>query len=467
MEDIIKDVRITGVNSSGRGVGRSPNYDKVLFVKQGVQVETVDVKITKQEKTFVLGDIVNISAPSSQKVKPPCIHYEFCGGCNIQHLNYGAQLEVKAKQVEDALLRIAKLENANILNIIPSPKEFYYRNKMDYQFSNLSWIINPEGHIPEGKIDRRVLGLHVEGRYDRVLDIKECLMQGDTENKIRNFIREFAMNANASFYNPKYKKGLMRNLQIKTNSKGDIMVLIIFGEPPKTLQADLCAALIKEFPQITSLYYGVNKKEEDLISDIKLFAYKGNEYLYETLHSVTYKVNAKSFFQINISAAEILISKILESSMVNNQDLVYDLYSGVGTFSLQLAKRAKKVIGIESNKQSVSDAIENATLNKITNTKFIVGEIKSILNEDFIAENGKPEIIIMDPPRSGANVSDLTQILKAEAKKIIYISCNPATLARDISFLKETYTLTSVLPLDMFPQTVHVESIAILEIILA
>ena len=257
----LKDVKITGVNSEGRGVGRSENFAKVLFVKGAVPEETVNVKITKEEKNFALGEVSEIVKSSDFRAKPLCQHYGVCGGCNMQHVTYAGQLIAKKKQVEDAFKKLAKLENPNILEIIPSKKEFEYRNKMDFQFSNLSWIVNEsETKLDVKSLDRRVLGLHVEGRFDRVLNIENCHLQGGKVNEIRNFIRDFAINSKTTFYNPKYKKGIMRNLIFRTNAKGELMIIIIFGEPPRVLQAELCMALKRTFPEITSLFWGVKKK---------------------------------------------------------------------------------------------------------------------------------------------------------------------------------------------------------------
>ena len=460
----LKDVKITGVNSEGRGVGRSENFAKVLFVKGAVPEETVNVKITKEEKNFALGEVSEIVKSSDFRAKPLCQHYGVCGGCNMQHVTYAGQLIAKKKQVEDAFKKLAKLENPNILEIIPSKKEFEYRNKMDFQFSNLSWIVNEsETKLDVKSLDRRVLGLHVEGRFDRVLNIENCHLQGGKVNEIRNFIRDFAINSKTTFYNPKYKKGILRNLIFRTNAKGELMIIIIFGEPPRVLQAELCMALKRTFPEITSLFWGVNKKEADTIDETKLFAFIGEDSLSEEIAGMKFKINAKSFAQVNTEMLSVMVEKVLEVGDFKETDIVYDLYSGIGSFSLPIAKKVAKVCGIEISKFSSNDAKENASLNKISNIKFTKGDVAEVLTEDFIIENSPANAWVIDPPRAGVSTKMIAKILEFVPEKIIYISCNPATLARDFSLISSRYKLVKALPLDMFPQTNHVETICLFE----
>ena len=460
----IKNVKITGTNSEGKGVGRSESFNKVLFVKNAVIDEIVDVKIVKEEKSFAIAEITNIVLASKFKTESKCQHYGICGGCNVQHVTYEGQLSIKQKQVEDAFKRLAKQENPNILSIIPSKKEFEYRNKMDFQFSNLSWIVNEgEEKVDVKSLDRRVLGLHVEGRFDRVLNIEKCLLQSEKINVIRNFIRDFALKAGATFYNPKYKNGIMRNVIFRTNTAGQLMILLIFAEPPRSLQADLCMALKKTFPEITSLFWGVNKKENDTIEETKLFAFIGEDYLQEDILGLKFKINAKSFAQVNTEMFSEIVSKVLEIGNFKETDVVYDLYSGIGSFALPIAQKVAKVIGVEISKFSYADAKENAILNEITNVKFAKGDVAEVLTEDFIAENGTCNAWVMDPPRSGLSSKVIGKIIEFLPEKIIYVSCNPATLARDFALISTNYKLVKALPLDMFPQTSHVETICLLE----
>lgn len=461
----IENIKIVDINSEGFGVGRAPDFSKVLFIKNAVVEEVVNAKVTKEEANFAFADLTKIVHESRFKTAPKCQHYGMCGGCQLQHITPEGQLNLKQKQVEDAFRKIAKLEKPNILPILPSKQEFYYRNKMDYQFSNLSWIVNEgEEKLDIKKLDRRVLGLHISGRFDRVLDIQNCHLHGEGINKIRNFVRDFCLRAGATFYNPKYKKGVLRNLIFRTNSKGEIMVLIIFGEPPKVLQANLCMALKTEFPEITSIFYAVNKKEKDNIEEAKFVAFKGEDFLREKIDGLTFKINARSFFQINTPQTEELVRKVLEIGSFNKTDIVYDLYCGVGTFALHIARHVQNVVGIESSKFSIKDANENAKENSITNAKFIKGDVSSILTEEFLLENGHPTVMVVDPPRAGLSAGLIQKISEIKPKKLIYISCNPSTLARDISLLKEN-KLELALPIDMFPQTTHVETICLLTLI--
>lgn len=452
----IKNVSVIDINTEGLGIGRSEDFTKVLFIKNAINGDVVDVRITKEEKNYAICEVTSYVKKSSFSVAPKCEHYGLCGGCNMQHLSYELQLQNKQKRVQDALSKIAKID-VKVKNIIPSPKEFYYRNKMDFQFSNFCWITNEE----EDK-DRRALGLHIKERFDRVLNINNCHLHLPEINEIRNFIKDFCLKANAPFYNPKYKSGVMRNLIFKTNSKGEIMVIIIFACPPKVFQANLCMALKSAFPLIKSIYWGVNKKEDDDISGLKLLAFKGEDYYTEELNETKFKIGIQSFFQVNTEVASVMVKKILEIEEFKKEHTVYDLYCGVGTFALNIAKHAGKVIGIEIAGKAIENARESAILNNITNAKFITGDAGEAFNADFVLENGQADFVVLDPPRIGLSKKLISNMLEALPKKIIYISCNPASLARDIADLKEKYEVKEVIPFDMFPQTTHVEVLCVL-----
>lgn len=456
MEQIIKNVNITDINTEGFGIGRSELFTKVLFIKNAINGDVVDVKITKEEKNYAFAEIVNTITESTFKVQPKCEHFELCGGCNLQHASYPLQLKIKEKRVKDALQKIAKIET-NIAEIIAAPDEFYYRNKMDFEFSSYCWITNEE----EDK-DRRALGLHIKNRFDRVLNIKNCHLHHPKINEIRNFIKDFCMKEKAEFYNPKYKTGLMRSLIFRTNLKGDLMTIIVFAKEPKVLQANLCMELKSNFPEITNLFWGINKKEQDNLKDIKLFAFKGEDSIFETLNNIKFKINAKSFFQINVKIAEEIIKKIMQNAGFTKESIVYDLYCGVGTFALNIAQVTNKVIGIEISKNAIADAKENAHINNISNVKFVSGDAGDIFSQDFILENGKADFIILDPPRAGISEKLRSQIIEVMPENIVYISCNPASFARDMMNLKNHYSIKQVVPFDMFPQTTHVEIVAFL-----
>ena len=453
----VKNVKITDVNSEGLGVGRSENFSKVLFVKGAIMEEVVDVLVTKEEKNFAIGEVVKTISASKFKVTPKCQHFGMCGGCNLQHTSQEGQLMLKQKYTLDALKKIAKIEGVEVLPIAPSEKEFEYRNKMDFSFSNLSWIPSKE----EAN-ERRALGLHVMGRYDRVLDIKECLLHAPKINEIRNFIREFCVKENTTFWDAKNKQGFMRNVIFRTNFNGAIMVILIFGEKPGTLQANLCMALKTRFPkEISSLYWGVNKKDTDLIDDVKLYGFVGEDFQFEKMNDLTFKVSAKSFAQVNTQVAEALVLQVLEFGAFKASDVVYDLYSGIGTLSLPIAKLVKKVVGVEISKSSIADARENAEENKILNTTFFKGDVLELLTEGFVIENERPTVVVVDPPRAGLDAKVVNKILEIGAEKLIYVSCNPASFARDAMLLKAGYELKTVRTFDMFPQTTHAEIIGL------
>ena len=328
---------------------------------------------------------------------------------------------------------------------------------MDFQFSNFCWITNEA----EDK-DRRALGLHIKERFDRVLNITNCHLHLPEINEIRNFIKDFCIKENAQFYNPKYKTGVMRNLIFKTNSKGEIMVIIIFACPPKVLQANLCMALKGTFPAIKSIFWGVNKKEDDDISALKLHAFKGESFLMEELNGVKFKVGAQSFFQVNTKVASAVISKMMEVAGFKKEHIVYDLYCGIGTFALNIAGAVSKVIGVEIAGSAILNAKESAALNEISNVKFHTGDASEMFTPDFVLENGKADFVIVDPPRAGLTKKLIAGLLSVEAESLIYVSCNPASFARDVADLKEKYKIAYIIPFDMFPQTTHVEVMAIL-----
>lgn len=463
----INDVKIIDINSEGWGVGRSEAFPKVLFVKDTIPGETVSVIITKEEKGFARAQLTNLIKPSPERRTPPCKHFDLCGGCSLQHISYEAQLIFKQKQVESALIKIAKIENPNILPIIASPFEFQYRNKMEFHFSSMSWIVNATNEKLQIKgMERRALGLFPAGRFDRILNIDECHLHMPILNDIRNFIYRFCLEENITFYDPKLKKGLMRELIFRTNSKQEIFLICLFRESPGIFQTKLFLELEKAFPQITSLYYGINKNlEGTFIEDIKLIAFKGEQYFFETILQTSFKINAKSFFQMNIEQTQNLAKKVIELGEFEKHQIVYDLYCGVGVFGILIAPLVKKVIGVESSMPAYKDANDNAALLSQKNIKFVKGEALSVLTNDFIEEYTKADIIIIDPPRAGLEKTLCQRLLELAVQKIIYISCNPASLARDISLLKEKYTLKAALPIDMFPQTSHIETICLLTLL--
>lgn len=459
----IENVQITDVTTDGFGVGRSNICPKVLFVKDAVMGDFVDVEVFKEEKNFLKCGILKVVKASKYRANPVCEHYDICGGCNLQHISYEGQLELKRNQVLSALRKFAKEERDDI-NIMPSYKALHYRNKMEYQFadSNSSYFNKSVDISNKGKIS---LGLHVKNKFDIVLHINKCHLQNDEINDIRNFIYDFTLKNGAKAFNLKYKTGFLRNLIFRTNSKGQIMLIIVFASPPGVFQANLCMALKESFTNLTSILYGVNKKKEDLLEDIKLHVFKGEDFLTETILGVDFKFSAKSFFQSNREVCEVLVNKVLQFGDFKNNMVVYDLYSGIGTFAINVAKISLQVVCIESSKYSVYDAIDNAKINGIENIKFVKGAVEEKLNEDFVAENSLPDCIIVDPTRVGLKEIVCNKLIEISCRKIIYVSCNVATFARDLLILKEKYVLKDIAIFDMFPQTTHVELVALLELV--
>jgi 23S rRNA (uracil1939-C5)-methyltransferase len=453
----VKNIEITDINTEGLGVGRGEDFEKVLFVKNAIIGEVVDAGIIKHGKNFAIAEVVKTVKPSIYRENPRCEHFGICGGCLLQHVSGEGQLLLKHKKVIDAITKIAKMDGVDVKEIIPSSTQFEYRNKMDFSFSELSWIKNEE----DAK-ERRALGMHVFGRFDRVLNLKHCHLTSQKINEIRNFIYDFCISKNASFWNPKTKEGVMKGLIVKESSNGGILLIIIFGEQPRVLQADLCMAIKNNFPEVASIHWGVNKdKDANFLDEIKLHLFKGEEYTIQNLLELTLKVGVKSFAQVNNDIISKMIQKVLEVGNFKLEHTVYDLYSGIGTFSLHIAKYVKKVISIEVSGSSIDDARENAKDNEIENIKFIKSKVEDVLSQDFMLENGKPNVVLADPPRSGLEGKSLHKIIELEADKLIYISCNPATFARDAVTIGEKYKLEKVLPFDMFPQTSHVEIIAV------
>ncbi len=454
------DLEVVDINSEGFGVAK--NNEKVIFIKNAIPGEIVDIQIVKKKRKYLYGQVSEYKQLSIERIVPRCKHFGECGGCKLQFLTYEKQLFYKQKTVFENLKRIGKVVPQETIPILASPKDFQYRNKLEFTFSNKRWITQSE--VEEGVeiTERNALGFHVPGRFDKVLDIDECHLQLEVVNEIRNKVREFTITNGLTYYDLIEQKGLLRNLIFRTTSTGELMLIFSFAEDNKDNFKLILDFVQKEFPQITTLGYFINPKKNDTLYDLKYINVKGEGYITEVLDGIKYKIGPKSFFQTNSYQILNLYRKIKELADFKGNELVYDLYTGTGSIALFIANSVKKVVGIESVPEAIDDANENAGINNIENTEFIVGDMKDVFSESFITKYGFPDTVITDPPRAGMHQDVVNNLLLAKPEKIIYVSCNSATQARDIELLNEAYDLKLIQPVDMFPQTHHVENIAVL-----
>lgn len=469
----VESVKIESVAAEGKAVARlrlNPEDDRqiVTFIPFGVPGDLVNIQLDRKKNSYAEAHITVILQPSDKRVEPKCRHFTVCGGCKWQHLDYKEQLYWKQKQVEDAMTRIAKIRIPEISPILAPHNIFSYRNKMEYTFSNKKWRTWEEIKSGSDFTDSsNALGFHIPGAFDKVLHIEACLLQDDLGNRIRNFIFNYAEEKGYTFYNIRENKGLLRTLMIRIASTGDVMVCLVFGEDDPDSSRDILEAVKKEFPEITSLLYVVNLKANDTISDQEIKVYSGSEFIEEEMEGLKFRVNAKSFYQTNSSQAYELytvarrFAGLEEKPDVDpeNLPLVYDLYTGTGTIANFVAGRANKVIGIEYVEEAIEDAKINSEVNGIKNTEFFAGDMKNVLTDEFIERHGRPDVMIIDPPRAGMHEDVVKVILNAAPEVIVYVSCNPATQARDLALLDTKYEVTDIQPVDMFPHTHHVENV--------
>lgn len=465
----INNVEIIDAGSEGMSIAKPE--EKVVFIPFGAPGDIVDIQVFKKKSNCFDGKIVNIVKESDKRVKPVCQHFGLCGGCKWQHLDYQWQLYYKQKQVKDNLDRIAKIEYPEITPILGCEKQYYYRNKVEYSFSNRKWLTDgaPDGTYTEEQC--KGFGYHLPGLFDRVIDIEHCYLQAEPSNEIRLFIKEFTMAKGLSYHNVRAHQGTMRNVIVRCNGKGEFMVIIIINEENSIVRNELIPALSEKFPQIISIMLVINPKFNDTISDLPFECLKGEPYLIETMNSprigfedLSFRVGPVSFFQTNVYQAERLYKAAFDLADVCGDELMYDLYTGTGTIALYFSRFVKKVVGIEYVEEAIADARINAQINNIDNATFYAGDMAKVLDDAFIVENGTPDIIVTDPPRAGMADKVIEQLKKIKAKKIIYISCNPATQARDLQLLNDLYEVVAVQPVDMFPHTQHVENIASLKL---
>ena len=459
---VFDHIKVLDAGAKGVSVAKAPD-GKVIFIPNVVPGDVVDIQTLKKRKAYYEGKAVRFHEFSKHRIEPICEHFGVCGGCKWQNMNYSQQLFYKQNEVKNHLQRIGKIELPEFEPILGSEKQFFYRNKMEFGFSNSRWLTQDEIESQDDLGNRNALGFHIPKMWDKILDINKCHLQEDPSNAIRNEIREFANLNNLTFFNPRSHEGLLRTLMLRTASTGEIMVLIQFFEDDIQNRELLLDHLYEKFPQITSLQYVINSKANDTLYDTNIKLYKGRDYILEEMEGLKFSINAKSFYQTNSDQAYELYKITRDFAGLTGNEIVYDLYTGTGTIAQFVSKKAKKVIGVESVPEAIEDAKANAKRNEITNCEFFVGDMKVVFNEAFIAKHGKPDVIITDPPRDGMHKDVIEQILKIEPQKVVYVSCNSATQARDLALMDEKYKVTRVRPVDMFPQTHHVENVVLLE----
>ena len=458
---LIEGLKITDVAAEGNALGR--HDDMVVFVPYGAPGDVVDVQITKKRKSYAEGRIVRLAEPSELRVVPKCDHFGVCGGCRWQHLPYEVQLACKRQQVVDALERIAKVELPEISPIKGSENIWEYRNKLEYTFSNRRWLTKEQLESNEPINDRDGAGFHISGAFDKVLDIDRCWLQDNFSNRLRLFIKDYGISHGFTFYDLRAQQGLLRTLMVRIASTGEIMAVMCFGEDDPDRIKKLLDAVRATFPEITSLLYVVNLKANDTITDQEILVHSGRPYIEEEMEGLRFRIGPKSFYQTNSRQAYELYKVARDFAGLTGHELVYDLYTGTGTIANFVSRDAASVIGIEYVPEAIEDAKINSEINGITNTAFFAGDMKDVLSDDFIRAHGRPDVMIVDPPRAGMHDNVIKVILNAEPRRIVYVSCNPATQARDIALLDSKYKVTAVQPVDMFPHTHHVENVVRLE----
>ena len=462
-KQLFEAVEITGAGSKGKSIAKAPD-GKVIFVKNAVPGDVADIQTYKKRRAFYEGEAVNIVSYSDKRVEPECQHFGTCGGCKWQNMGYEHQLAFKENEVINNLKRIGKVELPEITPILGSEDIYFYRNKMEFSFSNNRWMTLDEIKSDVEITDKDALGFHIPGMWDKILDIKKCHLQEDPSNAIRNSVKEFALKHNLDFFDVRKQEGLLRTLMIRTASTGEIMVLIQFYKDDKEQRELLLDYIAETFPEITSLQYVINDKGNDTIYDQNVICYTGRDHIFEEMEGLKFKINAKSFYQTNSKQAYNLYKITREFADLSGDELVYDLYTGTGTIAQFVAKKAKKVVGIESVPEAIEDAKKNAQFNEINNVDFFAGDMKHVFSQEFIEEHGQPDIIITDPPRDGMHKDVVAQILNIKPKRIVYVSCNSATQARDLELMNAYYKVTKTQAVDMFPQTHHVENVVCLEL---
>lgn len=456
-EIILENITVESVAAEGKALAHVDGT--VLFIPFAVPGDIVDVKVTKKKKNYMEGYVLRIVKPSEHRLEPFCSHFGICGGCKWQPLPYEMQLEAKRQQVYDQLVRIGHLDVPEVMPTLASEKTEFYRNKLEFTFSSRRWLLDGENPYEIPPAQRCGLGFHVGKFFDKVLDIEKCWLQNSPSNEIRLFIKDFAIKNGIEFFNIREHTGLLRNMFIRTTEAGDVMLIICFYRNDKQAIEKLLDAVAEKFPQIVSLYYVVNEKANDSISDQNCILYKGQDAVYEQMEGLKFKIGPKSFYQTNTRQALKLYETARTFAALTGKETVYDLYTGTGTIAQFVSGGASKVVGIEYVPEAIEDAKINAEANGITNCTFYAGDMKDILTDEFVAENGHPDVVILDPPRAGIHPDVASVILNAAPERIVYVSCNPASQARDLEILCRDYKIVAVQPVDMFPHTHHVENV--------
>ena len=457
---VVADVSITDISTEGKGVGRHEGM--VVFAEGAVPGDIVDVHITKAKQSFAEGFLRRIKVASQHRVVPVCEHFATCGGCKWQNLDYRQQLHFKQKHVHDALSRLGKVDVSGWEAIVANEDPYFYRNKLEYSFSAKRWLTPQE--MENGPVAERGLGYHIRGAFDKVLDIRNCYLQPEPSNSIRNTVKEYALRNGLSFFDIRNHSGFLRTLLIRNTLAGELMVLLAVYEWKEKELFALLDHLLAVFPQITSLQYAHNPKANDTLADLEIITYAGRDHIVEEMEGLRFKISARSFFQTNSAQALNLYRLTRDLAGLTGKETVYDLYTGTGTIANFVAAKAEKVIGIEYVEDAIMDAKENSASNGILNTSFFAGDMKDVLNDEFISRHGPPDVVITDPPRAGMHEEVVKTILRIGPPRVVYVSCNPGTQARDLALMSDRYSVERVRPVDMFPQTTHVETVALLKL---
>ena len=458
---IFENIEVLDAGARGKSVAKAPD-GRVIFLTNAIPGDIVDIETGRKRKAYFEGSAIKFHKYSEKRTEPKCSHFESCGGCKWQHMKYEDQLFYKEKEVVQNLQRIGHIELQKITPILGCEEQYFYRNKMEFSFSSNRWLTYEEINSEEEIDTKNALGFHISGMWDKILDIEKCYLQEDPSNTIRNSIKKFAIDNEIPFYDPRNQEGLLRTLMLRIVSTGEIMLVIQFFKEDKKKRELLLNFILEQFPNITSLQYIINGKGNDSIYDQKIILFHGRDHIFEEMEGLRFKINAKSFYQTNSKQAYELYKITRNFAGLTGEELVYDLYTGTGTIAQFVSKSAKKVIGVESVPEAIEDAKRNAEFNNITNTEFFVGDMKEVFTAEFIKKHGKPDVIITDPPRDGMHKKVVEQILSIAPKKVVYVSCNAATQARDLAMMKEKYDVVNTQAVDMFPQTHHVENVVLL-----
>jgi len=459
---LFENIEVVDTAAKGKTVAKSPD-GRVVFLSNAVPGDIVDIRTGRKRKSYFEGKAIKFHHLSDKRVDPVCEHFGLCGGCKWQHMNYQDQLFYKQKEVTNNLLRIGHLELPEVTPIAGCKKIYFYRNKMEFSFSDSRWLTEEELKSDIEFEDKNACGFHIPGMWDKILDVNQCHLQEDPSNAIRNSIKEFAIENNIAFFNPRQRTGILRTLMIRISSTGEIMLVLQLFKEDKEKRELLLNYISNTFTEITSLQYIINEKGNDSIYDQDIILFKGRDHIFEEMEGLKFKINAKSFYQTNSTQAYELYKIARDFADLQGDEIVYDLYTGTGTIAQFVASKAKKVVGVEAVPQAIEDARENAKMNGIDNTVFYDGDMAKVFTKDFIEENGHPDLIITDPPRDGMHQKVVVQILNILPEKVVYISCNSATQARDLALMKEEYVIEKSQAVDMFPQTHHVENVVLLK----